>query len=29
MREAPVSGLASVTGVGTALAERIKQAIES
>src|SRR5438477_205242 len=29
MREAPVSDLASVTGVGTALAERIKQAIES
>jgi len=29
MREAPVSDLASVTGVGAALAERIKQAIES
>ena len=29
MREAPVSDLASVTGVSTALAERIKQAIES
>ena len=29
MREAPVSDLASVSGVGAALAERIKQAIES
>jgi excinuclease ABC subunit C len=29
MREAPVSDLASVAGVGSALAERIKQAIES
>ena len=29
MREAPVSDVAAVAGVGTALAERIKQAIES
>jgi excinuclease ABC subunit C len=29
MRDAPVSELASVAGVGSALAERIKQAIES
>jgi len=29
MREAPVSDLAAVAGVGSALAERIKQAIES
>jgi excinuclease ABC subunit C len=29
MREAPVDDLAAVAGVGTALAERIKQAIES
>jgi len=29
MREAPVSDLAAVAGVGNALAERIKQAIES
>jgi excinuclease ABC subunit C len=29
MREAPVSDVAAVTGVGNALAERIKQAIES
>jgi DNA uptake protein ComE-like DNA-binding protein len=29
MREAPLEDLAAVTGVGSALAERIKQAIES
>ena len=29
MREAPVSDVAAVAGVGNALAERIKQAIES
>jgi hypothetical protein len=29
MREAPVSDVAAVAGVGTVLAERIKQAIES
>ena len=29
MREAPVTDLAAVSGVGPALAERIKQAIES
>jgi hypothetical protein len=29
MRDAPVSDLAAVAGVGSALAERIKQAIES
>jgi hypothetical protein len=29
MREAPVSDVAAVAGVGNTLAERIKQAIES